>query len=222
MALDNPEKKMSKSADSYLNSIQLLDDPDLILKKFKRAVTDSENNIRYDRENKPGISNLLDIHSAMTGESVESLVKRYRNKGYGHLKIDTAEAVIQELKPLQDRFRDVMDSGEVQRALARGASAPGKWQVRRCPGCNKRWGWFPNKIKSRPVRVVLNGSVSAIQGIELFLEAGFLPGGSIFMEQAFGHSFVQLSLGFPQQAAGRFLFLIFNSHQEFFDGGADG
>ena len=57
----------------------------------------------------------------MTGESVESLVKRYRNKGYGHLKIDTAEAVIQELKPLQDRFRDVMDSGEVQRALARGA-----------------------------------------------------------------------------------------------------
>lgn len=121
MALDNPEKKMSKSADSYLNSIQLLDDPDLILKKFKRAVTDSENNIRYDRENKPGISNLLDIHSAMTGESVESLVKRYRNKGYGHLKIDTAEAVIQELKPLQDRFRDVMDSGEVQRALARGA-----------------------------------------------------------------------------------------------------
>ncbi|MFD1396866.1 tryptophan--tRNA ligase [Kroppenstedtia eburnea] len=121
MALDNPEKKMSKSADSSLNSIQLLDDPDLILKKFKRAVTDSENRIRYDRENKPGISNLLDIHSVMTGESVDSLVERYRDKGYGHLKIDTAEAVIQELKPLQERFRDVMESGEVQRVLARGA-----------------------------------------------------------------------------------------------------
>ncbi|MGF7086485.1 tryptophanyl-tRNA synthetase [Kroppenstedtia sanguinis] len=121
MALDNPEKKMSKSADSSLNSIQLLDGPDLILKKFKRAVTDSGSQIRYDRENKPGVSNLLDIHSVMTGESVDSLVERYRDKGYGHLKIDTAEVVIGELKPLQERFRDVMESGEVQRVLARGA-----------------------------------------------------------------------------------------------------
>lgn len=121
MALDHPEKKMSKSADSSLNSIQLLDDPDLIVKKFKRAVTDSENQIRYDRENKPGVSNLLDIYSVMSGESVDSLVDRYRDKGYGHLKLDTAEAVIQELKPLQERFRDVMESGEVERVLAKGA-----------------------------------------------------------------------------------------------------
>lgn len=121
MALDHPEKKMSKSADSSLNSIQLLDDPDLIVKKFKRAVTDSENQIRYDRENKPGVSNLLDIYSVMSGESVDSLVERYRDKGYGHLKLDTAEAVIQELKPLQERFRDVMESGEVERVLAKGA-----------------------------------------------------------------------------------------------------
>lgn len=121
MALDHPEKKMSKSGESSQNRIELLDEPDVIVKKFKRAVTDSENKIRYDRENKPGVSNLLDIYSVMSGESVDSLVERYRDKGYGHLKLDTAEAVIQELKPLQERFRDVMESGEVERVLAKGA-----------------------------------------------------------------------------------------------------
>ncbi|PTX64836.1 tryptophanyl-tRNA synthetase [Melghirimyces profundicolus] len=121
MGLDNPNKKMSKSADSSFNRIELLDDPDTIVKKFKRAVTDSENEIRYDPQNKPGISNLLDIYSEMSGESVDSLVERYQGKGYGHLKLDTADAVIQVLKPLQDRYRDVMESGEVKRVLAQGA-----------------------------------------------------------------------------------------------------
>lgn len=121
MGLDNPEKKMSKSADSTFNQIGLLDDPDTVVKKFKRAVTDSENVIAYDPENKPGVSNLLGIYSEMSGEPVDSLVEQYQGKGYGHLKLDTAEAVIQVLKPLQERYREVMDSGEVESVLAKGA-----------------------------------------------------------------------------------------------------
>lgn len=120
MGLDHPEKKMSKSADSEYNRIELLDEPDKIVKKFKRAVTDSENEIYYDPENKPGVSNLLAIYSEMSGESIESLVNRYQGKGYGHLKLDTAEAVIQVLKPLQERYEKVMESGEVERILSEG------------------------------------------------------------------------------------------------------
>ncbi|MDR6225078.1 tryptophan--tRNA ligase [Desmospora profundinema] len=121
MGLDNPEKKMSKSAASEANYVSLLEEPKSILKKFKRAVTDSENEIRYDPEKKPGVSNLLTIHSAMTGHSIDTLVEKYQGKGYGHLKVDTAEAVIAELEPLQARFHNLMKSGEIDDILATGA-----------------------------------------------------------------------------------------------------
>ncbi|GGE14436.1 tryptophan--tRNA ligase [Marinithermofilum abyssi] len=121
MGLDNPEKKMSKSAPSEANYITLLEDEKSILKKFKRAVTDSENEIRFDPENKPGVSNLLAIYSEMSGQSVESLVEQYQGKGYGHLKLDTAEAVINRLKPIQERYRELRESGEVEAVLRRGA-----------------------------------------------------------------------------------------------------
>jgi tryptophanyl-tRNA synthetase len=121
MGLDNPEKKMSKSAPSEANYITLLEDEKSILKKFKRAVTDSENEIRFDPENKPGVSNLLVIYSEMSGQSVESLVEQYQGKGYGHLKLDTAEAVINRLKPIQERYRELRESGEVEAVLRRGA-----------------------------------------------------------------------------------------------------
>lgn len=121
MGLDNPEKKMSKSAASEANYISLLEEPKSILKKFKRAVTDSENEIRYDPETKPGVSNLLSIFRAITGRSIEAIVEEYAGKGYGHLKVDTAEAVIAELEPLQARYHRLMDSGEIDDILRVGA-----------------------------------------------------------------------------------------------------
>ncbi|MFC4076763.1 tryptophan--tRNA ligase [Salinithrix halophila] len=121
MGLDNPEKKMSKSAASEANFIGLLEDEKSIVKKFKRAVTDSENDIRYDPEKKPGVSNLLSIMSVITGKPVQTLTEEYQGKGYGHLKVDTAEVVIQELKPIQERFRELTQTGEIEEVLAKGA-----------------------------------------------------------------------------------------------------
>lgn len=121
MGLDNPEKKMSKSAPSEANYIALLEEPKSILKKFKRAVTDSGTEIRYDPEQKAGVSNLLSIYSAVSGQSIDTLVEQYQGKGYGHLKVDTAEAVIAELEPLQARYRRLMESGEIDNILAAGA-----------------------------------------------------------------------------------------------------
>ncbi|MCX6128803.1 MAG: tryptophan--tRNA ligase, partial [Proteobacteria bacterium] len=91
MDLQFPNNKMSKSANNEMGTIFLTDTPATIEKKFKRAETDSGKEITYDTENKPGISNMLDIQAALTSESMESIVERYQNKMYGHLKIETAE-----------------------------------------------------------------------------------------------------------------------------------
>lgn len=121
MGLDNPRKKMSKSAGSPANFIALLDDPDTIVKKIKRAVTDSENVIRYDPEEKPGISNLLVIYSLLSGESIPSLEQKYQGVGYGQFKRDLAEVVVDHLVPIQERYRELRQSGDVERVLAAGA-----------------------------------------------------------------------------------------------------
>jgi tryptophanyl-tRNA synthetase len=121
MGLDNPEKKMSKSAGSPANFIALLDDPDTIVKKIKRAVTDSENVIRYAPEEKPGISNLLVIYSLLSGESIPSLEQRYQGTGYGQFKRDLAEVVVDHLVPIQKRYRELRQSGDVERVLKAGA-----------------------------------------------------------------------------------------------------
>jgi tryptophanyl-tRNA synthetase len=121
MGLDNPRKKMSKSAGSPANFIALLDDPDTIVKKIKRAVTDSENVIRYDPDEKPGISNLLVIYSLLSGESIPSLEQKYQGVGYGQFKRDLAEVVVDHLTPIQERYRELRKSGEVERVLAAGA-----------------------------------------------------------------------------------------------------
>ncbi|MFM8866677.1 MAG: tryptophan--tRNA ligase [Ilumatobacteraceae bacterium] len=120
MDLQEPTSKMSKSADGDAGVIHLLEDPSSIMKKFKRAVTDSDNDVRYDRETKPGIANLLDILSACTGEAPEALASKYTQ--YGTLKTDTGEAVIAALSPIQSRATDLLaDKVELARLLARGA-----------------------------------------------------------------------------------------------------
>ena len=104
MSLQEPDKKMSKS-DPGDGTVYLLDDPDTIRRKIKRAVTDSETEIRFDPENKPGVSNLLSIISALSGESVDSVCAELNGKGYGALKNRAADCAIAALEPLQAEFR---------------------------------------------------------------------------------------------------------------------
>ena len=106
MSLQDPTKKMSKSDENLNASIYLMDDPDTIIRKFKRAVTDSENEIRYAAE-KPGISNLIDIYRATTGKSIEEVEKEFAGKGYGDFKLAVGESVVDVLKPLQDRVAEL-------------------------------------------------------------------------------------------------------------------
>jgi tryptophanyl-tRNA synthetase len=106
MSLQEPDKKMSKSDENANASIYLMDDPDTIIRKFKRAVTDSDNEIRYS-EDKPGIKNLIDIYGAATGKSVAEIEKEFSGSGYGEFKQTVGESVAGLLKPIQDKFNDL-------------------------------------------------------------------------------------------------------------------
>ncbi len=119
MSLQDPLKKMSKSDDNRNNVITLLEDPDSVAKKLKKAVTDSDNPpvVRYDWENKPGVSNLLDLMSAVTDTPVEELVTHFEGKMYGHLKTEVAEAVVSFLKPIQAKYREYRDDEAYLRSI---------------------------------------------------------------------------------------------------------
>ena len=107
MSLQEPGKKMSKSDTNANATILLLDDTDTIIRKFKRAVTDSESEVRYAEE-KPGISNLMDIYSAVTGKTYEEIEKEFAGKDYGDFKLAVGETVADHLKPLQERYEQLM------------------------------------------------------------------------------------------------------------------
>ncbi len=124
MSLLEPGKKMSKSDTNPGNFIGLLEDPKKITKKIKRAVTDSDEqaNIYFNTEEKPGVSNLLSLLSCATGQSVEQLVPQYADKMYGHLKGDVAEAVVQLLKPIQDKYHQFRnDQTYLEQVMRNGA-----------------------------------------------------------------------------------------------------
>jgi tryptophanyl-tRNA synthetase len=111
---------MSKS--SPAGCVFILDDDKTITKKIKSAVTDSERDIVFDPERKPGVSNLLTIQHALTGSSIEDLVAGYAGKGYGDLKGDTAELVVQSIRPFRERVTELMgDPAELRRLMAVGA-----------------------------------------------------------------------------------------------------
>jgi len=120
MSLQNPEKKMSKSEDNPKATIDLLDEPSVARKKIMSAVTDSLGIIRYDVEKQPGIANLLTILSSLSGESVDSITKRYEGKGYGELKKEVGSAVYDFLTDLQVRYRDIIADGRVEEILKDG------------------------------------------------------------------------------------------------------
>ena len=110
MGLQNPTAKMSKSSTDPNDCIFLTDDAETIMKKFKRAVTDSENVVRFDKENKAGISNLMSIYSAITGKTNEEIEKEFVGKGYGDFKKQVAECVIEELRPIQEKYKELINN----------------------------------------------------------------------------------------------------------------
>ena len=121
MSLQDPTKKMSKSDDNELATIRLLDAPKVIEKKIKRAQTDSDNSVHFDRENKPGISNLMGIMSAITNLGYDDIQKKYEGLGYGAFKKDVIEVVVDNLAPIQARYEELLGSPELDVILTEGA-----------------------------------------------------------------------------------------------------
>lgn len=107
MSLQDPTRKMSKSDENMNGTILLTDDPDTIMRKFKRAVTDSDSVVRHG-EGKSGVNNLIDIYSAVTGKTVEQVEQEFEGKGYGEFKPAVAEAVIEELRPVQQKVKELL------------------------------------------------------------------------------------------------------------------
>ena len=122
MALDDPTKKMSKSAENIHSRISLLDEPSKIKKSIMKATTDSEGIVKFDIENKPGISNLLSIYSALSGKSIEELEAMYEGKGYGDFKKDLVEVTVEALAPIKARYEEIRHSDELIEILKDGAA----------------------------------------------------------------------------------------------------
>jgi tryptophanyl-tRNA synthetase len=120
MDLQDPTSKMSKSTESDAGVVELLDDPDTIVRKFKRAVTDSDGDVRYDPATKPGVSNLLEILAALRDEKPENIAAQYTQ--YGPLKSDAADTVVEALRPIRGRATELLaDRGELASLLHKGA-----------------------------------------------------------------------------------------------------
>lgn len=122
MSLQEPTSKMSKSSENVNAYVSILDEPDVIMKKFARAVTDSDNQIKHDIANKPGITNLIEIYSACTGNSIEQIEKDFEFKGYGDFKKAVGEAVVETVKPIQDNFKQIVqDKAYMEKCFTLGA-----------------------------------------------------------------------------------------------------
>ena len=142
--LQEPTAKMSKSSSSPGGIIQMLDDPKASAKKIRSAVTDSGSEVRFDAEEKPGISNLLTIFSALTGRSIADLEKEYDGRGYGDFKGDLADVVVEFVTPFRDRTLELLESGdELDAVLARGAERASDVAERTLADVYDRVGFLP-------------------------------------------------------------------------------
>ncbi|WP_400161896.1 tryptophan--tRNA ligase [Brevibacillus sp. TJ4] len=121
MSLADGTKKMSKSDPNQGAFISMLDDADTITKKIKRAQTDSDSAVRYDKTEKPAVSNLMTIYSLCSGKTLEEIEAMYEGKGYGAFKTDLAEVVVETLRPVQERYNALIDSPELDDILSAGA-----------------------------------------------------------------------------------------------------
>src|ERR1700752_2899787 len=138
MSLSNPLKKMSKSDDDANSRIMMMDDADTVLRKFKRAVTDSGTEIRFD-ESRPAINNLLEIYHLITGKSQSEIEEHFSGKGYAQLKGDLAEATIEFLKPFQQRLREITDE-QLDEILAQGREKASRIASATLRGVHERTG----------------------------------------------------------------------------------
>ncbi len=146
MSLQDPAKKMSKSDENPNASIYLMDDPDTIMRKFKRAVTDSEGQILY-RDEQPGIKNLIDIYCACTGKTPEETVREFDGKGYGEFKPAVGEAVVSVLKPLQDRVEELTkDKAYIDSVIKNNAEKAQYFANKTLRKVQKKVG-FPERIR---------------------------------------------------------------------------
>lgn len=146
MSLQDPEKKMSKSDENPNASVYLMDDPDTIMRKFKRAVTDSEGQILY-RDEQPGIKNLIDIYSSCTGKSPKDVEKEFEGKGYGDFKMAVGESVVSVLKPVQDRFYELEKDKEfIDSIIKENAEKANYYAQKTLRKVQKKVG-FPEKIR---------------------------------------------------------------------------
>ncbi len=142
--LQDPTAKMSKSAATEAGLISLLDDPARTAKKIRSAVTDSDRDIRFDPDTKPGVSNLLTIQSAVTGTGIDELVAGYQGRGYGDLKKDTAEAVVEFVTPIKARVDELVgDPAELEAVLAAGAQRAREVSAKTLNRVYERIGFLP-------------------------------------------------------------------------------
>ena len=146
MSLQDPEKKMSKSDENPNASIYLMDDKDTIIRKFKRAVTDSLANIAYNEE-QPGIKNLIDIYSVCSGKSIEDTIKEFEGKGYGDFKLAVGEVVADKLVPIQERFHEYeKDKAFIDSIIKENAEKANYYAQKTLRKVQKKVG-FPEKIR---------------------------------------------------------------------------
>ena len=145
MSLQDPTSKMSKSDTNPNATISILDEENVIIKKFKRAVTDSEMEVAF-REGKDGINNLMTIYSAVTGKSLEDITSEFAGKGYGDFKAAVGEAVSEELRPVRERFNELMaDKAELERLMKQGAEIATKISSRTLTKVRKKVGLYMTK-----------------------------------------------------------------------------
>ena len=127
MGLQDPESKMSKSATNPNDVIFIEDEPEVIMKKFKKAVTDSENRIKFDPEKKPGVSNLMQIYSAITDKNMQEIEEEFEGKGYGDFKVAVANSVIDNLKPVQEKYKEILQNKDYLKEIyTKGAESARK------------------------------------------------------------------------------------------------
>jgi tryptophanyl-tRNA synthetase len=144
--LQDPSAKMSKSAATPKGLVNLLDDPKVSAKKFRSAVTDTDTVIRYDEKEKPGVSNLLTIHSALTGTGIPELERRYEGKGYGALKTDLAEIFVEWVRPFHERTKEYLGDPEtLDSILAKGAEKARSVAAETLAATYDRIGFVPAK-----------------------------------------------------------------------------
>lgn len=146
MSLQDPSKKMSKSDDNPNASIYLMDDADTVMRKFKRAVTDSEGCVAYRRQ-QPGIYNLIDIYCACTGKTPEETVREFGGKGYGEFKLAVGESVVDVLRPLQEKFAELSkDRAYIDGIIKKNGEKASYYALKTLRKVQKKVG-FPEKIR---------------------------------------------------------------------------